>query len=62
MTKITRPVVRSTGIFQRGEEIIVELQSTGLVARLKGLPSSRREIKYSELFDMLTRRDERRKP
>lgn len=59
MTNITRAVVRSTGVFQRGEEIVVELQRGFLVARLKGRPSSRHAIAYAELYDVLAWRDAR---
>ncbi len=59
MTAILRPIVRATGLFQRGEEIVVELQRGFLVARLKGRPSSRHAIGYGELYEVLAWRDAR---
>ena len=58
MTKSDRPLIRATGIFHKAEEIIVELQPTAVVVRLKGLPSSRHEISYAELYKTLEARAE----
>jgi len=59
VTSLTRSVVRRTGVHHRTDEIVVELQKGFLVARLKGLPSSRHAIGYADLYEMLAWRDAR---
>lgn len=36
MTKLEHPIIRSTGIFEKGEELIAEMRPTGFCLRLKG--------------------------
>jgi len=59
VTKLDHPIIRSTGIFERGEEIIVELQPRRLVVRLKGKRSDQHTITYDELLEVLRWRDAR---
>ena len=53
---LSHPVVRSTNVFVKTDEIIVELQRGLVVARLKGRPSEKYSIGYADLFETLRQR------